>query len=207
MVQESFNHQVKHLVSMQYSTVELRHQALLDVLEGPGKLHENIGTKLPEIRNLAKQFTDAQVESDRDAFPEIKRTKLPRKGREGTGVPSGKAVTFMALTQPLRQLKKPRQLANEYPEAEIPAQDAKWYRIARYDSAVVSMPDGTSAAFYKRDPKWFQDMLKRTVDIHLRLRRDWEQLAEQYRAALPEITSPEAWEETFRPWLDESADD
>ena len=89
MVQESFNHQVKHLVSMQYSTVELRHQALLDVLAGPGRLHEELGTKLPEIRTLAKQFTDARVESDRDAFPEIKRTKLPRKGREGTGVPSG----------------------------------------------------------------------------------------------------------------------
>ncbi len=115
MVRESFNHQVKHLVSMQYSTVELRHQALLDVLAGPGRLHEDIGTKLPEIRTLAKQFTDARVEPDRDAFPEIKRTKPPRKGREGTGVPSGRAVTFMALTQPLRQLRKPRQLADGVP--------------------------------------------------------------------------------------------
>ena len=35
MVRESFNHQVKHLVSMQYSTVELRHKALEDVLAGP----------------------------------------------------------------------------------------------------------------------------------------------------------------------------
>ena len=36
MIRESFNHQVKHLVSMQYSTAELRHQALEDVLAGPG---------------------------------------------------------------------------------------------------------------------------------------------------------------------------
>ena len=37
MVRESLNHQIKHLVSMQYSTVELRHQALEDVLRRPGR--------------------------------------------------------------------------------------------------------------------------------------------------------------------------
>ena len=39
MIQESLNHQIAHLVAMQYSTVELRHQALLDVLDGPDALH------------------------------------------------------------------------------------------------------------------------------------------------------------------------
>ena len=39
LVRESLNHQIKHLVSMQYSTVELRHQALEDVLAGPEQLH------------------------------------------------------------------------------------------------------------------------------------------------------------------------
>ena len=34
LVRESLNHQIKHLVSLQYSTVEIRHQALLDVLAG-----------------------------------------------------------------------------------------------------------------------------------------------------------------------------
>ncbi len=51
----------------------------------------------------------------------------------------------------------------QHPEAEIPAMDAKWYRIARYDSAVVSMPDGTSAALYQRDPEKFRDLMKRTA--------------------------------------------
>ena len=66
------------------------------------------------------------------------------------------------------------------------------------------MPDGTSAAFYRRDRERFLDGLKRTVAIHLRLAAEWDDLAESYRAALPELTSPEAWEETFRPWLDGS---
>jgi galactofuranosylgalactofuranosylrhamnosyl-N-acetylglucosaminyl-diphospho-decaprenol beta-1,5/1,6-galactofuranosyltransferase len=45
--------------------------------------------------------------------------------------------------------------------------DAKWYRLARYDAAVVSMPDGTSAALYQRDPELFRDLLARTVTAPL----------------------------------------
>ena len=39
MVRESLNHQIKHLVSMQYATVEMRHRALEDMLAGPYALH------------------------------------------------------------------------------------------------------------------------------------------------------------------------
>jgi galactofuranosylgalactofuranosylrhamnosyl-N-acetylglucosaminyl-diphospho-decaprenol beta-1,5/1,6-galactofuranosyltransferase len=202
MVQESLNHAIAHLVSMQYSTVEIRHQAILDVLEGPDALHAMLPTKLSEVNAFRKQFTDARLETDRDAFPEVKRTKPPRKGRDDTGVPKGWETKLNAALMPLRQLRKPRPLAQAYPEAEIRAMDAKWYRLGRYDSAVVSMNDGTSAALYQRDPDRFRDLMKRTVAIHARLRREWPELAQQYRDRLGHITSPEAWDETFRPWTE-----
>lgn len=207
LLRESFNHQVKHLVSMQYSTVELRHKALEDVLRGPQNLHAILPTTLPELKALVKGFDDATLVSDPSAFPEVKRHKLPRKGREASPVISGRQATLQALLQPLRQLRQPRELAQQHPEAEIKAQDARWHKIARYDSAVVSMPDGTAAAFYRRDRDKFLDLLRRTVDVHRHLAATWDELAEQYRRALPEITSPEAWEETFRPWMHPSADD
>lgn len=200
MVTESLNHQIKHLVSMQYSTAELRHRAILDVLEGPEKLHEVLATKVPEIRAFSQQFTDARIKSDPDAFPEVRRGRLARKGREGDVVISGRQATLQALLQPLRQLRKPRAMASENPEIEIPAMDAKWHKIARYDSALVSMPDGSGAAFYQRDREQFMDLMKRTVEIHRRLGREWDELAERYRNALPQITSPEAWDKTFEPW-------
>ena len=37
MVRESLNHQIKHLASLQYSTAELRHLAMEDVLAGPAR--------------------------------------------------------------------------------------------------------------------------------------------------------------------------
>jgi galactofuranosylgalactofuranosylrhamnosyl-N-acetylglucosaminyl-diphospho-decaprenol beta-1,5/1,6-galactofuranosyltransferase len=197
MVRESFNHQVKHLVSMQYSTVELRHQALEDVLAGPEGLHPDLPTKLGEIRALAKQFSDAQLEAEREAFPPVKRTKPPRKGREGPDVPTAKQLLVAAALAPLRQLRKPRPLSRRYPEAEVPAMDAQWFKLTRYDSAVVSMNDGTSAALYQRDPERFRDLLRRTIEIHERLRREWPRLAELYRDQLEDVTSPERWEKTF----------
>jgi galactofuranosylgalactofuranosylrhamnosyl-N-acetylglucosaminyl-diphospho-decaprenol beta-1,5/1,6-galactofuranosyltransferase len=197
MVRESLNHQIKHLVSMQYSTVELRHKALEDVLAGPGALHRELGSKLPEVREFAKQFLDAQLQADPDAFAPVRRTKPPRKGKDGTEVPGKLATLVTAGIAPLRNLKKPRPLALSNPEAEIPAVDAKWYRIARYDSAIVSMPDGTSSALYQRDPVKYRELLKKTLEIHRRLYREWDGLAAQYRAELDTITSPEEWSKTF----------
>jgi galactofuranosylgalactofuranosylrhamnosyl-N-acetylglucosaminyl-diphospho-decaprenol beta-1,5/1,6-galactofuranosyltransferase len=197
MVRESFNHQVKHLVSMQYSTVELRHRALLDVLAGPEQLHTDLPTKLPEVRAVAKEYTDARLQADPDAFPPVRRDKPPRKGRDETAIPGRLSLLLAAGTAPLKQLRKVRPLSRQHPEAELAAMDAKWYALARYDAAVVSMPDGTSAALYQRDPELFRELLRRTVEVHQRLLREWPQLAAHYRAALPTVASPERWERTF----------
>jgi len=206
MVQESFNHQIKHLVSMQYSTVAIRHQALLDVLAGPEQLHVDLPTKLASIREMVKAFPDAQLATDREEFPPTRRHKPPRKGKDDTDVPTSIQTKIAALKAPLRQLRKVRPLAQEFPEAELPAMDSQWYRISKYDSVVVSMNDGQSAALYQRDPQRFRELLRQTVEIHARLRREWDALAEQYRSQLDVIASPERWAETFRPWT-ESTDD
>jgi galactofuranosylgalactofuranosylrhamnosyl-N-acetylglucosaminyl-diphospho-decaprenol beta-1,5/1,6-galactofuranosyltransferase len=202
MIRESRNHQISHLVSMQYSTVEIRHQALLDVLAGPDHLHEMLPTRLGEINALRKQFTDAQLEADREAFPETRRKKPPRKGRDIVEIPSRVSRLITAGLAPIRQLRPARELSSEFPEVEIRAMDAKWYRLASYDSAVVSMNDGTSAAFYKRDTATFRELVKKTTELHQQLTREWPRLAEEYRAALPEITSPDTWSQTFRPWTE-----
>jgi len=201
MIRESLNHQVKHLVSMQYSTVEMRHQAMLDVLAGPQGLHEMLPHRLGEIRALMKEFSDSRLEADRDAFPAVRRTKPPRKGKDGNEIPGRVSQLITAGLSPLRQLKAPRELSKTYPEAEISAMDARWYRLARFDSAIVSMNDGTSAALYQRDPQFFRDGVKKTVEIHRRYQREWPRLAAEYRAALKDITSPEAWEKTLEPWM------
>ncbi|QWZ06770.1 glycosyltransferase [Nocardioides panacis] len=197
IVRESFNHQVKHLFSMQYSTAELRHLALEDVLAGPEKLHGDLLTKLPELQAKRKQYADAQTTPDPEAFPAVRRAKPPKKGQDPTQ-PKGRAAQLVAAaTSAVRQARPVRALAERHPEARLAAMDAKWWMIAQFDSVVVSMPDGTSASWYQRDTEEFRDLLKRTVDIHQRLYREWPELARRYRGALPDIVSPDQWAKTF----------
>ena len=45
------------------------------------RLHEQLPGKLGEVNAFRKQFTDAQLHTDPDTFPPIRRTKPPRKGK------------------------------------------------------------------------------------------------------------------------------
>jgi galactofuranosylgalactofuranosylrhamnosyl-N-acetylglucosaminyl-diphospho-decaprenol beta-1,5/1,6-galactofuranosyltransferase len=181
---------------MQYSTAEIRLQALQDVLDGPEKLHPDLPRKLSEVRATLAPFRDAQLAADPDAVPPARRAK-PRKNPDLSVVPSLPARLFSAGKGALRQVLPPRPLSREFPEAVVPAMDAKWYRLAAMDSAVVSMKDQTAAAFYQRDPDVFRDQLARSVELHQRLYREWPELSRRYREALGDITSPVTWAETF----------
>ena len=197
VVRESFNHQVKHLFSMQYSTAELRHLALEDVLAGPERLHADLSTKLPELQVLRKQYADAQTSPDPEAFPTTRRKKPPKKGQDPTQPKARLGQLVAAATSAVRQARPVRELAARHPEARLAAMDAKWWMIAQFDSVVVSMPDGGSASWHRRDPEEFRDLLKRTLEIHQRLHREWPRLAREYRQALPDLVSPERWAKTF----------
>ena len=198
LLRESLNNQIAHLVAMQYSTAELRLEAMEDILKGPDALHDMLPTRLTEINAVRREFSDARLVEDPDELPPV-RVEKPTK-KDLTEVPSRKSQIISAGLAPLRQLKRPRELSRSNPEVVVPALDAKWFRLASFDSAVVSMNDGTAAALYRRDPQLYRELLKRSLELHARFLREWPQLAERYRSALDRITSPEAWDETFKPW-------
>jgi galactofuranosylgalactofuranosylrhamnosyl-N-acetylglucosaminyl-diphospho-decaprenol beta-1,5/1,6-galactofuranosyltransferase len=75
--------------------------------------------------------------------------------------------------------------------------------LVKLDSALVSAADGTSVAWYQRDPKLFRSLGWRSVILHARLRRRWPRLAADYRAAAADFTSPARWRETFEASLGE----
>ena len=85
----------------------------------------------------------------------------------------------------------------ERPEVELAKRDATWFRVPGFDSALVSTADGSGKSWYSRDPRMFRSMLRESIRLHRELGRQWDTLARQYREALPEITSVEAWRKTF----------
>ncbi|PWH05142.1 glycosyl transferase [Brachybacterium endophyticum] len=197
VITESQGIDLKHLFSMQYYTEAARLMAQEDVLRGPLVLHGEIGTKLPELKALTKEFDDSLSQKDADDFPAVRVTKPPRKGRD-VHPPHRRTLPLWTARQMARQLfAQPKETSRSNPQAEIAHQDAHWWRLAHYDSAVVSNVGGTQLSWYKRRPEQMRQMLTRTVRTHADLYRHWNQLRETYRRAAREITSFEAWEKTF----------
>ncbi|UVJ41630.1 glycosyltransferase [Arthrobacter sp. CJ23] len=196
-IRESFQADVKHLVSMQYFTEHGRLDALEDLFRGPDHLHANIGSKLPEINGRKGSYSDAQMHEDVDEFPAPALGRGP-SGIKPIGMPNKKDLVKWGVTTVARQLiKSPAPESAERPQGFLAHRDNKWFRLAHYDSVVVSNADGTASSWYKRDPKKLKRMLVQAGQHHARLYRQWDQLAADYREAVPRITSFEAWRKTF----------
>ena len=197
LVRESFETQVRHLLSMQYSPAEMGLMAIEDILEGPQRMHRDVLKRLPELRELRKNYDDSRSEPYLDSYPAARRKKPPRKGKDSSAPigPVGKLKTVAKGA--VRQVLPPRDFALKYPEANVPHLDLKWWKLMQFDSALVSSADGTSVSWYKRNPELARDLMQRSVAVHARLAKEWPRLAEEYRQALPDLVSPDAWQLTF----------
>jgi galactofuranosylgalactofuranosylrhamnosyl-N-acetylglucosaminyl-diphospho-decaprenol beta-1,5/1,6-galactofuranosyltransferase len=182
---------------MQYSTGEIILMALSDVLEGPERMHHDIVHRLGEVRALREEYTDGRSKPSLDEFPPPKLEKPPRRGK-GVPLPSSTAGKVkMAAVGLLRQVTPTRPLASTHPESTVPHVDQRWWRLAHFDSAIVSSADGLAASWYRRDPAQFRDQMARSARLHAQLYQSWPELSARYREALPELASPERWKQTF----------
>ena len=186
----------RRLLSMEYSTVALELKALEDFMAGPDKLFDKLATALPEVQAIRKQYTDAQFQPSAGDYPaptlDASRAEAmlrPPASRRKIAVQAGKAV--------LHNLRPAAPDAGERPQVNIPAHGARWFLLGNLDSATVSNADGSGVAFRRRDPKLFRELSARSAQTYRRLVAEWPALVEQYRAALPELTSVEAWRKYF----------
>jgi galactofuranosylgalactofuranosylrhamnosyl-N-acetylglucosaminyl-diphospho-decaprenol beta-1,5/1,6-galactofuranosyltransferase len=197
LVLESLENHAKRMVAMQYSTGEIILMALRDVLEGPERMHHDIVHRLGEVRALREQYTDGRAQTSLDEFPPPRLKKPPRRGK-GVPLPSSTVGKVkMAAVGLLRQVTPTRPLASTYPESTVPHVDQRWWRLAHFDSAIVSSADGLAASWYRRDPGEFRDQMARSARLHAQLYQSWPELSARYREALPDLASPERWKQTF----------
>jgi galactofuranosylgalactofuranosylrhamnosyl-N-acetylglucosaminyl-diphospho-decaprenol beta-1,5/1,6-galactofuranosyltransferase len=197
LVRESFETQVKHLLSMQYGPAEMGLMAIEDILEGPQRMHRDVLERLSELRELRQGYDDSRSASNLDEFPAPKRRKPPRRGKEPTAPTNKLGRGKSMVAGALRQIIPVRETARVNPEANIPHVDLKWWLLSQFDSALVSSADGTAASWYKRDPELFRDLMARSIRLHAQLAKEWPRLVKEYKAALPELVSPQAWHRTF----------
>lgn len=197
LVRESNYMDVKHLISMQYYTEAGRLMALRDILAGPDQLHDILDERIKQIRGMAAEHSDAVFKPRFDDFPGPRTTKPPRRG-QGFSQPSVSGVIPWALKTLVRQVGLPvKQSAKDRPQTLIAHQDNKWWRMAQYDSAIVSNAEGTASSWYRRDPETVRKNLAEATLLHAKIFMEWPRLKAAYREALPRIASMEAWGKTF----------
>ena len=182
---------------MQYSAAELGLLAIEDLLEGPGRMHRDVRKRMAELREIRSTHTDSQAQDDLEKFPPPRRPKPPRRGALPKPPRTKIALLRSAATGSLRQLLPVRETSRRNPELAVPHLMLQWWRLGQVDSALVSSADGSTASWYQRDQDQFRALLARSIRVHLQLWRRWDSLCDDYRAALPELTSPQTWRDTI----------
>jgi galactofuranosylgalactofuranosylrhamnosyl-N-acetylglucosaminyl-diphospho-decaprenol beta-1,5/1,6-galactofuranosyltransferase len=196
LVKQGLKLSLRHLLSMEYSTVMLQQKAIEDFLAGPSKLFDSLRTALPEIRELRKEYSDAQVLPSAREFPpptfDMVRAEQMLKPPVNPAVIAAKASKAL-----LHNLRAPEDATTRRPQINVPATNARWFLLGNLDSATVSNADGSGVAFRKRDPQEFRQLMARVLRNYRRLGQEWPRMKRVYRDAMPELTSVESWRKVF----------
>lgn len=196
IVKQGLKLTLRHLLSMEYSTVALQLKAVEDFMAGPEGLFDTLWTKLPEVRELRKHYDDAHTLPSAREFPAPSADPIMAEGLLKPPV-NPAVIAARASKALLHNLKDPTDEASERPQLNIPAASARWFLLGSLDSATVSNADGSGVAFRRRDPEEFRRLGVRALADYRKLGKEWSRLREAYRAALPDLTSAESWKQVF----------
>ncbi|UIZ93435.1 glycosyltransferase [Corynebacterium sp. CNCTC7651] len=186
----------KHIMCMEYSTMAIQVEAMQDFLKGPDQLFDILESALPKVQAIRKDYTDAQVVDSAADLPAP--TGAPGVPTRNIGGRLAKIKKLPWAAKALLHQRKAEDRAHwDAPQLNLTADEARWFTLARVDSATVSTAGGTGVAFRKRDKALADDLLEQTKKLHAEIKEHWPQLRETYRAAMPELTSHENWGKIF----------
>ena len=184
------------LLSWQYSAVAQEEMAINDFMAGPYALFDRLGAALGQVNELRASFDDGRVLTSTRELP-LPTTDAVWDEQLLTPPTSKLAIGATLLKGLLHNARPVRPENQERPQLNVPAQDARWFLLARLDGVAVTTADGRGVVFRKRDPKLFRQLLRQAVANHARVAREFPRLRQAYRDALPELTSPESWRKVF----------
>jgi galactofuranosylgalactofuranosylrhamnosyl-N-acetylglucosaminyl-diphospho-decaprenol beta-1,5/1,6-galactofuranosyltransferase len=183
---------LRHLMLMEYSAMALQEMALRDFLAGPEALFPTLPTVLGRIRAKRAEYDDGRP---LDSATQVPLSELDALAAQAfPEPPTTKATIVKGLARSvLHNLRTPDPAHARVPQRNVPSRQAQWFVLSRLDSATVSTPDGRGVTFRRRDPALFKQMMATSVRQVREVAKAWPELRRRYRAALPELTSREAW--------------
>ncbi|WP_053386842.1 glycosyltransferase [Leucobacter japonicus] len=199
LLQNSGRQDIKKLLNMQYYATQLAVDGMRSVLRGPEGLHDDLSRVMPDARARAAEFPETKVYRPGD--PE---TPHARGGRalplleKPKDYPTGvRLAAFTARMLPKHWRRTVNEADAQTPELEYAKADALWWRIPYHSSVIVGAADGSGKMWYRHDRAKFRRLLKESRALTREIGKNWDRLAAEYRAALPQITSVDEWKRTF----------
>lgn len=174
VILDSFAHQVKHVLSLQYPTAELWQHAVRTVLSGPGTW---LGSDLRRVRPQAQAILDSMAPTTAPGHASV-RNRAPSLARAVTG------LWRRATTEAPRR-------------SRVPADAFGWRDGLGADQVLIEAPDGAVGTVLERDPRRARRLLVDIVRSHARLALAWGRLRAAYRTALPATWTEEYWRRTL----------
>lgn len=168
---DSFVHQVKHVLSLQYATADLWNGAADAVLAGPDTW---LGSDLRDARATAEAILDRLPPPGTGSDDAVPRAW-------GRAVAAARAVAGLVLPGSTSPAWTTR----------VSAGELSWRDGLGADRVVVDAPGG--AAVLERDPARARRLLRDTLVTHARLALAWPRLTRRYAHALPPLLREDYW--------------
>ncbi|UUV28421.1 glycosyltransferase [Amycolatopsis roodepoortensis] len=180
---------VRYLLGMQYGLSATLIKAVEDFLEGPEVLRDGGVAAMKEIRRI------------RDEYPETKRhkaTDVPGIASNDIGIINSAPRPSMQRLVLIKRILDRVLGRSRHSLGAIPIDEAHWWHVATFDTAVVTdaSQEGVRVRSYDR-AKMF-DLARRGAKVIQRLRKEGAAVQEQYKRAMPELTSRDNWKRLYK---------
>lgn len=187
VTRQLFRNLAEHLVAMQYGLVHTTLQGIEDFLQGPKILRDGGIAALAAARTSRADYTETVKHSA--ATPPVRSADIQM--RRAGGEPSRVMAVLIkrAITQWTGRTQ--RGLVG------VTREDAHWWHVSLFDHVVVTDASQSGVRVRQRDKARARALLIRTIRVLRRLRRELPTLTNQYRAAMPDLTSRENWERLY----------
>jgi galactofuranosylgalactofuranosylrhamnosyl-N-acetylglucosaminyl-diphospho-decaprenol beta-1,5/1,6-galactofuranosyltransferase len=179
---------VRNLLSMRYGLAATLIKAVEDYLAGPGILADGGMAAAAEIHRLRATYPDTVLHRPEEV-PDV------RSGR----VQVVKAAATPSLIR-LVLLKRLLSLAlgrTAHGNGAVAAADAEWWHLAQFDNAVVTDASQQGVRLLHRDRAQMVSIARWAARVIRRFVVEAPRLKEEYRAAVPELTSRENWQRLY----------
>lgn len=180
----------EHIVSMRYGLAATLLLAVRDYLTGPAVLADGGQGKLAELAQLRSAYPDTVLRDAAEVFAESSSdTRITRRGAKPDEDKLTQVLVKRALAQFLGRLRSA--------PVSITADDARWWHVGLFSSAIVTDASQQGVRVRKRNKDTAMRLARELIGSCLELRRRGDDVAAQWRDAMPDLTSRENWTRLF----------